>query len=479
MTDMTRRTPQQGYLILVALIFGSILLTTLGGLSMFVLSQNRLHTRMTAQAEALTLAEAGIEYYRWFLAHYPNDTQNGTGVPGPYEITYDDPETGVAGTITLSIDANEACGALTSVDLTSTGSPESDSSVERTVTARYARPSVGTYSYILNDSVFAGSDRIINGPYHSNGGIRMDGTANAEVTSSLSTWNCTSSYGCSPSQSSAPGVVGSGPNQTLWEYPVPQVNFAGIAADFGSLKTLAQSTGVYYGRYSSGTNQNSNNYWRGYHMIFNANGTVTVRRVNTLTNLDVTPVNTADDTDDWALIANESAYETRTIPASCGLIFVEDNVWVEGTIPSKVTLVAANVVNSGVAPSAYLLNNIQYGATDGSDGFTLMAERNVLISPSAPNSMNLNGIFIAQDGAFGMNRYESCTYADKTGTLTILGTTVSSKRTGTQWTGTTCNGYARGFQNRVDSYDRNMASDPAPFTPVVSADYELVDWREE
>ena len=200
---------------------------------------------------------------------------------------------------------------------------------------------------------------------------------------------------------------------------------------------------------------NSGTSTKDYLTIFNANGTVTVRRVNTLTNLDVTPVNTADDTDDWALIANESAYETRTIPASCGLIFVEDNVWVEGTIPSKVTLVAANVVNSGVAPSAYLLNNIQYGATDGSDGFTLMAERNVLISPSAPNSMNLNGIFIAQDGAFGMNRYESCTYADKTGTLTILGTTVSSKRTGTQWTGTTCNGYARGFQNRVDSYDRN------------------------
>jgi hypothetical protein len=92
--------------------------------------------------------------------------------------------------------------------------------------------------------------------------------------------------------------------------------------------------------------------------------------------------------------------------------------------------------------------------------------------------MNLNGIFIAQDGAFGMNAYDSCTYADKTGTLTILGTTVSSKRTGTQWT-SFCGSYHKGFQNRVDAFDRNMASDPPPFTPVVSADYELIDWREE
>lgn len=475
---MHHRTPHRGYLILVALVFGAVFLTTLGGLSMFVLSQNRLQVRSTLQAEALTLAEAGIEYYRWFLAHYPDDLQNGTGVPGPYVMDYDDPETGAAGTVTIEIEGNEACGQLTSVDLRSTGRPESDGSVSRTVTARYARPSVGTYSYILNDSVWAGNDRIINGPYHSNGGIRMDGTANAEVTSSLATWNCTSSYGCSPSQSSAPGVVGSGPNQTLWEYPVPQVNFAGISADFGTLKTLAQSDGIYYPRYSSGTNTNNASYWRGYHLIFNANGTMTVRRVGTPTNLGVTPINTADDTDDWALIGNETAYATVNIPSDCGLIFIEDNVWVEGTIPSKVTLVAANVVNSGVAPNAYLVNNIQYGATDGSDGLTLIAEHNVLISPSAPNSMTLNGIFIAQDGAFGMNAYDSCTYADKTGTLTILGTTVSAKRTGTQWT-STCGAYNKGFQNRVDSFDRNMASDPPPFTPVVSADYELVDWREE
>lgn len=463
---------------LTALVFGSIFLAALGGLSFFVISQNKLQVRTTAQAQAITIAEAGIEYYRWHLAHFPSDTQNGTGAAGPYTIPYADPENGNAGTITLSVTANQSCGQLTSVDLSSKGVPEGASDVSRTITARIARPSVGSFSYIVNDSVWAGSDRIINGPYHSNGGIRMDGTANADVTSSLSSWTCNSDYGCSPTQNNAPGVTGTGPNQTLWEYPVPQVDFSAISADFGTLKTLAQAQGLYYPRYSSGTNQNNVAYWRGYHLIFNANGTITVRRVSNVTNLGVTPVNSADDEDDWALISAEANYATVTIPSSCGLIYIEDNVWVEGTIPSKVTLIAANVVNAGVAPNAYLNGNVQYGATDGTDGLTLIAEHDVLIAPAAPNTMTLNGIFIAQDGAFGMNAYDSCTYADKTGTLTILGTTVSSKRTGTKWT-SMCGGYYKGFQNRVDSFDRNMASDPPPFTPVVSEDFELLDWRQK
>lgn len=468
----------RGYLMLLSIVYGAVFLTVLGGLTMFVLGSNRLQTQNASSARAFSLAEAGLEYYRWHLAHFPDDMQNGTGAPGPYTVNYNDPEGGVSGTFTLTVNGNESCGELTSVDIESTGEPADAPGVTRTLSARYARPSVGTYSYVLNDSVWAGDDRVILGPYHSNGGIRMDGTANSTVTSSLSSWNCTSSYGCSPTQPNAPGVVGSGPNQEFWNYPVPQVDFGAISADFGNLKTLAQAEGIYYPRYSSGTNQNNESYWRGYRLTFNANDTVTVRRVDDLTNLDVTPVNSADDDDDWALINDDDPYETRTIPADCGLIFVEDHVWVEGTIPAKITLVAANVANAGVAPNAYLLNNTVYEDTDGTDGLTLIAEHNVLISPSAPNTMTLNGIFIAQGGAFGMNAYNSCTYADKTGTLTILGTTVSNKRTGTKWT-SYCGAYNKGFQNRVDSYDRRIASDPPPFTPVISTDYQFVDWKEE
>lgn len=460
---------------LLAIVFGAIFLTVLGALASYILTENRAQNAEHAEARALAIAEAGLEYYRWFLSHYPSDLTNGTGGAGPYTIDYDDPEGGDVGTISLDIDGNTTCGQVTSIEMRSTGTAVGSPSATRTLYARYARPSVAQYSYVLNDSVWAGDDRVILGPYHSNGGVRMDGTANSPVTSSLASWNCTSSYGCSPSSSTASGVLGSGPNQNLWDWPVPQVNFAGISADFGNLKTLAQAQGIYYARYSSGTNLNNESYWRGYRLTFNSNGTVTVRRVDDLTNLSVNPVNPADDTDDWALINDDDPYETRTIPANCGLIFVEDHVWVEGTIPSKVTLVAANVVNANVAPNAYLLNNIQYAATDGSDGLTLIAEHDVLISPSSPNNMTLNGIFIAQGGAFGRNSYGCSNAYEPRNNLTILGTTVSNKRTGTKWIG----GCSAGYQNRTDAYDRRLAADPPAFTPIVSTDFEFVEWREE
>ncbi len=109
----------------------------------------------------------------------------------------------------------------------------------------------------------------------------------------------------------------------------------------------------------------------------------------------------------------------------------------------------------------------------------------MLVAPNAPTNTTLNGIFIAQTGAFGRNLYLnnsrsdcSSTYEPK-GTLTILGTTVSNKRTGTRWVNGCGSGSDAGFQTRIDSYDRRIATDPPPFTPVVSTDYQFVDWKEE
>lgn len=470
------RPAPRGYLMILGIVFGAVFLMVLGGLSSFVLSQNELQNRTTGEAKAFAIAEAGLEYYQWFLAHNPGDITHGTGNAGPYVVPYSDPEGGQIGTISLDIEGNTSCGETTSIDIRSTGSVSDGSGGSETVVGRYAQPTVATYSYVLNDSVWAGADRVINGPYHSNGGIRMDGTANAPVTSSLSSWLCTSSFGCSPSQTKN-GVWGAGPNQNLWSYPVPQIDFAGISADFSALKTLAQANGTYLPRYSTG-NSNGAAYWRGYHLIFNANGTVTGRRVSATTELDVTPVNPEDGDTDRALIQNESHYITVTLPADCGLIFVEDNVWIEGTVPSKITLVAANVTTTGVAPNVYLRNNITYGAGDGSDGLTVIAEHNILIAPNAPSNLTLNGIFIAQGGAFGRNLYDCPSSYEPRGTLTIHGTTVSNKRTGTKWVNG-CGGSDAGYQNRTDSYDRLLATDPPAFTPIVSSDYEFVDWREE
>ena len=66
----------------------------------------------------------------------------------------------------------------------------------------------------------------------------------------------------------------------------------------------------------------------------------------------------------WAqegsIIDTETSVTNYSLPGGCGLIFVEDNVWVEGIVNGKVTLVAANVdlAEASVHRSAILRNNI-------------------------------------------------------------------------------------------------------------------------
>lgn len=476
--------PSRGSITLLVLVFGGIFFTLLFALAGFVLGQNRAQNLSRQKAEAFTIAEAGIDYYRWFLLHFPGNTTDGTGGPGPYVTTYADPEGGTAGTYSLSITGNSSCGEVQSIDVSSTGVPADAPSVSATIHARYALPSVAAYSYIVNSSVWAGADRTINGPYHSNGGIRMDGTANAPVTSSLSTWTCDSSFGCSPSKTE-PGVFGSGTNQNLWNYPTPQVDFAGIAANFSTLKTTAETSGIYLPRFSSG-NSNSAAYHKGYHLIFNADGTLTVRKVASVTTLhNVLPVdNPTAYTNDYTLINSESAYKTFSIPSGCHLIFVEDNTWIEGTIPSKVTVVVANVTTPGVTPDVVLHGDIKYATTDGTSGLTVISGHDILIAPDSPYNMTLDGIFVAQGGAFGRNYYYyaggGCngTYEPR-GSLTIVGSTISNLRTGTAWINGCGSGSNAGFQSRTDSFDRTLLTDPPPFTPTTSSQWQFVDWQQE
>ncbi|HFC11001.1 MAG TPA: hypothetical protein ENJ75_02310 [Candidatus Kaiserbacteria bacterium] len=473
--DKNIHSHEVGSIMLLALVFGAVFLTVFSGLSGYVLSENNFEVQKRAQSQAISLAEAGLEYYRWHLAHYPNDLQNGTGQAGPYTVTYKDPQGGDVGTYTLNIKGNQSCGQTTSIDISSTGVPADDQKVSETLVARYAQPTVAQYSYIVNASVWAGGDRIINGPYHSNGGIRMDGTTNAPVTSSLSKWTCTSSFHCTPNRT-VNGVFGDGSNQNLWDYPTPQVDFGAISANFTSLKTIAEAQGLYFPALGSGKGY-------GYHLIFNGDGTVTIKKVTRVYVLWSIPIDGSSDGNfarDYTLIRNEVTVGTYDIPSNCGLIYIANNVWVEGKISRKVTLVTANTKPSSVATNAVLRGNIVYTTPDA--GFTLLAQNDVLIAPDSPDYMNIDGVFVAQGGAFGRNLY-TCSYPSYSikNTLTILGSTISNKRTATKWGYFTwwCGYNVSGYMTRIDSIDRSQYSNPPPFTPTISTDYKFVDWSQK
>lgn len=469
----------------MVMVFGSIFFLITASFFSYVVSQSDLIDQKVELQRALDIAEAGLNYYKWFLAHFPGDTTNGTGGPGPYVHVYYDPEGAAIGEFSLDVASSTFCGDISSIQVSSTGFTYEDPSVFRTITARYARPNVAEYAYIINSSVWAGSDRVIVGPYHSNGGIRMDGTNNSTVTSGQSTWTCDSGFGCSPSGvRNGVFTTTSNPNTALFSYPSAPIDFAGLSVDLSQMQNRAQNNGgIYIG--PSGAS--------GYRVTFNAAGTITVRRVTSTT--EYWGFTTANN---WQLerhvIANSSLVGTYTISASCPLIYVQDKVWLDGVVRDKVTIAAADLV-TGANPSIILNDNITY-ATASTSGLLAIAEQDVLIGLTVPDDMVLNGIFVAQNGRFGRNRYcdntvalEGCnaTYRlsnspinlrafGRRDSLNVNGTIVSNQREGTKWTsgGT----YVSGFNNRFNTYDRNLVVSPPPLVPNTSDVFVVTDWKD-
>jgi len=460
----------KGITVILVLVFAGVFGLSVSALMSFIFSQSKLGASKVVRERALGVAEAGLEYYHWFLAHYSDDTQDGTGLPGPYVHTYDDPEAGTIGQYSLDVVGNTACGVVQSIDVTSEGTIDTDTRFTRTVFGRHARPSVAEYAYVIGADVWAGPDRNITGPYHSNGGVRMDGISNSIVTSGVATWSA--SFNCNGGNPSD-GVCGDGPNTVLWQYPVPAISFTDMAADFANLKMYASANGIYLAPYGS-TEISDGGYLTavdGYHLVFNADGTVDIYQVTDTSGywgyrsgIGWTP--------DYHVIDTETFIERRSIPSDCALVFVEDKVWIEGVVKGKVTIVAADLVNGSYNPDVILKDDISYSTQDGSDGLTVISEFGIYIPPLSPDDLSLNGIFVAQGDRFGRPYYAS----DIKTQLTVRGTIVSRERVGTAWncSGSLCSGYA----NRDNSYDRLQTTNPPPFTPTSTTTPRYILWQE-
>lgn len=459
-------------MLVLVLVFAGIFTSILTAFIGFVITQGRLVQQDIAAERALTVAEAGLQYYRWYLAHFPDDVTHGTGLPGPYVVPFGQPP---IGEFELSIASTTYCGQVASLRVESTGYTFDNPTMRRTISARYSRPTVAEYSFIINSNVWAGADRNIFGPYHSNGGIRMDGTNNSVVTSGQASWTCTSSFGCNPT------IVRDGvftttanANPALFAFPSPPINFAGLTVDLAQMRSRAIAGGLYFG--PSGD-------W-GYRLVINDDNTVTVRRVTTAPQTGTFSIE-----DDWHYernrVGNSTAVGTFPIPADCPLIFVEDKVWLSGTVNRPVSIATANLGSHSIDPSIILEGSITYTSATSS-GLLAVAENNVLVGLVVPNNMTLQGIFVAQNGRFGRNHYSSggthplpssLTSYIARNSLTMIGTIVSNGRVGTQWTSGGV--FVSGFSSRSNSYDRNLVDNPPPLVPRTSDVYELSDWRDE
>lgn len=453
----------KGIITTYVLVFGALFLLLLSGLLGFILLQLRQSNQKVAWAEALEIAEAGIHYYRWCL-------NNEVEADCLTEKEYTDSAGNPIGRFSLEIVPRISCGQTLERSIVSTGWTYDFPEMEREVNVLYAKTAVAEYAYLLNDNVWVGSDREIRGLYHSNGGVRIDGENQSLVTSAQETWLCTDSFGCSPPQEK-PGVFTTtgNSNPDLFEFPVPSFDFDGITIDLAQIKDITgYSPQQYYWPQVTDLDPEG----EGYHLKFINNGTF---EVWIITGLSASWAYSLEEGwhDDYFSIASEYQYGSPiSIDPNCSLIFVEDNLWIEGEVKSKVTVASADLINPTGDTDVILPGNINYTTFDGSDGLSVIGERNILISPDSPNTMELRGIFVAQKGHFGRNLY----WGDIKDKLEIHGSIVSNGRVGTKWS--SGSSIVSGYLKRENYIDPNLIYSPPPFVPYTSLEFKIVDWRE-
>lgn len=510
------------------LTFAVAMLIMLGGIVGFVLLQQKVSVERMASEESLHIAEAGINYFKWYVNQNSTTTQEiiqdgnnwctstdtisvcgSNDWCGPYEHDYKDTNGNVIGRFKLCTKGKVVCGQILGAFAKSIGYTNKYQNIKRTIQAKFAATTIAEYAYLVHESVWVGDDRSIYGKYHSNGGIHMDGTGNSLVTSAVGTFLCTKSLGCNPPNCDSecthegdacrcPGVYGSGGGSDLWKNGVLPFNFDGITSDFSKIKTLANNNGRYYEK-----SINIDDKADGYHFIFKDDGTYDVKIITELKDINSSDGNNFA----WRpeIIKSEYTYKSNvTTSDTCGLIFAEDNVWVEGTIKGRKTLATANLVDSNIQTSAIINWDIDYTNLDGSDSFALLAEQDILIPLCSPGGggdtvdnplcgrsgtttrMTMRGVFVAQNGRIGRNYYPQ---SKKNGNkwesykpwcfrddLLIYGSVVSRKRVGTKWI---CEwGYCSGYEDRTNYFDQKLATNPPPLLPYISPDLKIVSWEE-
>lgn len=66
-----------GNISILVLIVGLVMSMSIGGLVTFAATQYTASRRSVSLQEAVMIAESGVQYYRWHLAHNPDDYWDG------------------------------------------------------------------------------------------------------------------------------------------------------------------------------------------------------------------------------------------------------------------------------------------------------------------------------------------------------------------------------------------------------------------
>ncbi len=469
----------KGIILPSVLVFASISVLIVGALISWSGTQIKVTRTFSYKEQALQIAEAGIEYYRWHLAHAPQDYTDGSTSTPPYVHVFNDKNGNRIGQYELTITPPLLGSTLVTVE--SKGIVDMYPQTYRKVRAQFAKPSIAKYAIVANADIRFGAGTEILGPVHSNGGIRFDGVAYNTVTSAKSTYVDPDTGGQArfgvytqvfPVDPYPPTAVPSRLDvfKAGRQFPVAGVDFAGITSDLSAIKTSAQSGGKYLT--SSGA--------QGYRIVFKIDDTYDVYKVTNLLSLS----NTCSSNSSGGSTAGWGSWSIRTNNGqtfvgnyqnpSNGLIFVEDNIWVEGQINgARITVVAAKFPIPTTSPSITINNNLIYTNYDGTDALALIAQGNINIGYDSANTMRIDAALIAQNGRAGRYYYaSSCGSSYIRSSVTLYGMIATSQRYGFAYTDGT------GYTTRSLVYDTNMLYAPPPSFPLTTDEYTVISWQE-
>jgi hypothetical protein len=480
---------KKGSALAYALIIMAVVMIILTSMLGYITNQLKFSADRAQREESFQIAEAGIYYYRWYLAHetagrtaqeVDDFWQNGAplGVASTYQADFSDPEGGVIGKYEITAQRPDPGSTIVLVE--STGWMDKNPNSKRTVKVRFRRPSWSEFSVLANDFMRFGPGTEVFGKIHSNKGIRFDGVVHNIVSSLVATHddpdhsggnefgvhthvNAPPSSGVDNSFRSLeapPNEVPSRSDVFLIgrEFPVPEVSFTGVSSDLSFMKSEAQSGhGVYFDNSSPRR------------IILKSDGTMDVCKVRNFN---------SDTYDITRYRRNSGGGSCTTCSGVCltnysiptnGIIFVENDIWIEGTINSeKITVVAANT-SGGASRSIYMgMGNLLYTNFDGQDIIGLIAQNNISIIANSLNYLTIDAALLAQSGRVGRDYYSSSYNKD---TITVNGSLATNTRYGFAYTDGT------GYTNRVLNFDNNLLYYPPPYFPT-GTDY-FIDLCEE
>ncbi|RME57875.1 hypothetical protein D6779_07665 [Candidatus Parcubacteria bacterium] len=503
---------RRGQITLQILIFTVLAAIVLGGLALWANVFLEISLRVHHRQLAFNIAEAGIEYYRWHLAHAPQDYQDGTGGPdqgpgatyGPFEHNYYDKEGNKIGTFTLYITAPPIGSNV--VKIRSIGKIDADSAIQKIIEVKMGIASLAKYVVVANDVMRFGEGTEVFGEIHSNKGIRFDGLAHNLVKSAVAQYDDPDHSGpeefgvhthVDPVDPYPPNPVPSRTDvfEAGREFPVPAIDFEGITATLASLKTQAQGGGVYLGK--SGK--------KGYHIVLKTDGTFDVYKVKHTSKPPKKCKNELhqDKWGTWSIQQpggsgggggegseggeghegrgeGEQFLQNYPFPAN-GIVFVEDNVWVDGQLSNaRLTIASARFPYDPKKVTHITVNhNLTYTSYDGSAVLGLIAQGNINVGMESDDVLRIDAAVVAQNGRVGRYYYappsgnkQKCSPYHTRTKITIYGMIATNRRYGFSYTDGT------GYATRELIYDSHLLYNPPPGFPLAGNEYVQLSWDE-